>query len=77
MGTTRSFVSTGVFKPHDVEAMSLAYEEVCNALHINGDARLRETIAVRVIDLARRGELRPRVLSDAVLAEVNAGTGRE
>lgn len=63
----------GVFEPGDVEAMSLACEEVCHALHINGDARARETIAVRVIELARRGEHSPTVLRDRVLAEANAG----
>ena len=55
-----STVSAGVFDPNDVEAMSTAYEEVCNALHINGDAGARETIAVRVIELARRGDVAPR-----------------
>jgi len=53
--------------------MSLACEEVCNSLHINGDARARETIAARVIELARRGERCPTVLRDRVLAEANAG----
>ena len=67
-------VSAGVFYPDDVEAMSLAYEEICNALHINGAAGARETIAERVIELARRGERCPTVLRDRVLAEANAGT---
>ena len=74
MAASLSFLSAGVFEPDDLEAMSLAYEEVCNALHINGDARARQTIAVRVIELARRGEPRPTVLRDRVLAEANAGT---
>jgi hypothetical protein len=73
MGAILPFAA-GVFEPDDVEAMSHAYEEVCIALHINGDARARETIAVRVIELARRGERRPTVLRDRVLAEANAGT---
>jgi hypothetical protein len=58
----------GAFYPNEVEAMSRAHEEVCNALHINGDAKARETIAKRVIGLARRGERRPTVLRDRVLA---------
>jgi hypothetical protein len=66
--------SAGIFYPDDVEAMSLAYEEICHALHINRGAEARETIAVRVIELARRGELCPMVLRDRVLAEANAGT---
>jgi len=67
--------SAGAFEPNDVQAMSLAYEEICDALHINGDIKARETIAVRVIELARRGERCPTVLRDRVLAEANAGTG--
>ena len=73
MGGSLSYVSAGVFEPDDLKALSLAYEEVCNALHINGDAGARQTIAVRVIELARRGERRPTVLRDRVLAEANAG----
>ena len=73
MGATRPFGSAGAFEPNDIEAMSLAYEEVCNTLHINGDVRARETIAARVIELARRGERCPTVLRDRVLAEANAG----
>ena len=74
MGASLSFLSAGVFEPDDLEAMSLAYEGVCNALHINGDAAARQTIALRVIELARRGEPRPTVLRDRVLAEANAGS---
>ena len=74
MGAILPFVLAGAFQPNDIEAMSLACEEVCNALHINGDVRARETIAVRVIELARSGDLCPTVLRDRVLAEANAGT---
>ena len=69
MGAIVPSVSAGVFYPEDVEAMSLAYEEICQALHINGDAEAREAIAERVIQLAKRGELCPTVLRDRVLAE--------
>ena len=74
MGANLPFLAAGVFEPDDLEAMSLAHEEVCHALHINGDAGARQTIAVRVIELARRGEPCPTVLRDRVLAEANAGT---
>ena len=75
MGDSLPFVSAGAFEPNDIRAMSVAYEDVCKALHINGDARARETIAARVIELARRGERCPTVLRDRVLAEANGGTG--
>ena len=68
------FVSAGAFEPDDIEAMCLACEQVCDTLHINGDANARVTIAARVIELARRGERCPTVLRDRVLAEANAGT---
>ncbi|MET3337285.1 hypothetical protein ABIF61_005809 [Bradyrhizobium japonicum] len=76
MGVILPFVSAGAFEPNDIEAMSLACEEVCDYLHVNGDARARETIAARVIELAQRGERCPSVLPDQVLAEANAGPGR-
>jgi hypothetical protein len=75
MGAILPAVSAGAFEPNDIEALSLAYEEVCNALHINGDAGALETIAARVIELARLGERCPTVLRDRVLAEANGGTG--
>ena len=69
------YVLAGAFEPDDIEAMFAAYEGVCHALHINGDAGARETIAERVIELARRGERRPTELRNRVLAEASAGTG--
>lgn len=71
MGGILPFVFAGAFEPSDVEAMSLACEEICTALHINRDAGARETIAARVIELGRRGERCP---TDRVLAEENAKT---
>jgi hypothetical protein len=58
------------FGPEQTHAMSAAFDQVCHALKVGGDARAREAIAVRIIELARRGEhdperLRDRVLSDA------------
>jgi hypothetical protein len=75
MSAIRPFVSAGAFEPNDIEVMSLACEQVCNALHINGDAEARETIAARAIELARSGGNCPTLLRDRVLAEANAGTG--
>ncbi|MCW1996221.1 hypothetical protein ACVIWV_009200 [Bradyrhizobium diazoefficiens] len=63
MGVILPFVSAGAFEPNDIEAMSLACEEVCHYLHINGDARARETIAARVIELTQRGERCPTVFA--------------
>ena len=73
MGAILPFGSAGAFEPNDIQAMSLAYEDICDALHINGDIRARETIAVRVIELARRGECSPARLRDRVLHEAAMG----
>ncbi len=76
MGAILPLVSTGVFEPDDIQAMSLAYEDSCNTLHINGDARARETIAARVIEFGQRGERCPTVLRDRVIAWANGGAER-
>lgn len=60
------------FQPEEIDAMSRALEEACKALNINGDARHRETIAARIIDLARNGVLDAKALSERVLAESRA-----
>jgi hypothetical protein len=75
MGAVLPFYQSAAFEPNHIQAMSLAYEEVCTALHINGDIRARETIAARVIELARRGERCPTVLRDRVVAEASGSTG--
>jgi hypothetical protein len=74
MGAILPLGSAGAFEPNDIQAMSKAYEDICTALHINGDIGARETIAVRILELARRGEHRPTALRDRVLAEANNDT---
>ena len=60
------------FDPDEIDAMSRALEETCKALHINGEARDRESIAARIIDLARNGILDAKALSQRVIAETKA-----
>jgi hypothetical protein len=60
------------FQPDEIDAMSRALEETCKVLHINGQARDRETIAARIIDLARNGMMEPAALRDRVLSEMKA-----
>jgi len=62
------------FDPDALRAMSIALEEVCRTLQVDGDQRAREVMAVRIVELARRGERDPQRLSDRVLRE--AGTTR-
>ncbi len=60
-----------VFDPETIQTMSVALEEACRVLELTEDhGREREVIAVRIIELARRGErdaarLCARVLSEA------------
>jgi hypothetical protein len=61
-----------VFDPDVLRAMSAALEDVCRTLLVNGDQSARETVAVRIIELARRGERDPERLRDRVLREVGA-----
>jgi len=59
-----------VFEPDAIAAMSQAFDEACAALHVfAGDQWGRETIAMRVIDLASRGVIDPRALRDRVLLD--------
>jgi hypothetical protein len=51
--------------------MSLALADVCKELTLDGNANGKETIAVRIIELARRGERNPTKLRDRVLHEAN------
>ena len=60
------------FEPHEIDAMSRALEDACKALQIDGDARDRETIAARIIDLARNGVIDATALSERVIAEAKA-----
>jgi hypothetical protein len=57
------------FDPRDIRAMSMALDDVCKSLKLSSDQRARETVAVRIIELARRGERSPTKLRDRVLAE--------
>jgi len=58
------------FDPKDVSAMSLAFDEVCKALDLPADAAsAREVIAIRIIELAKRGGRSPTFLRDQVLRE--------
>ena len=66
----RAHLSGGTFEPEDIQAMSLAFEELCKALEIQtGATREREAVAVRIIELRRRGERSPTRLVERVLKE--------
>ena len=61
------------FDESETHAIAAAYDEICKSMNLptgaDGD---RETIAIRVIDLARAGALDPHVLRARVLREARA-----
>ncbi len=64
-----------VFEPEATRAMSTAFDDVCRALNIPPHEIVdRETIATRIIDLARGGEIDPVAIRDRVLREARART---
>ena len=81
MATILPFLNDGVFDPKDIQAMSMALDDVCKSLGLR-DGPEREVVAERIIGLARRGVrsptlLRDRVLHEAGLAErVDLGDGQ-
>lgn len=62
-----------MFEPDAVSAMSTAFDEICRSLQLpDGATRERETIAVRIIELARRGERDAKRLSERILREAGS-----
>ena len=75
IGTIVEFGREGAaFNPQDIRAMSMALDDVCKTLSIDRH-RDRKVIAIRIVELARRGERSPKKLRDRLLAEANGGTG--
>jgi hypothetical protein len=74
MGTIVPFLSETGFGPDEIKAMSLALDDVCQALKLDGHSRTREVVAIRILELARRGERSPIRLRDRILQEANGRT---
>jgi len=66
------FLQDDAFGPDALRAMSTALEEVCRMLKVDRDQDAREVMAVRIIELARRGECDPERLRSRVLREAGA-----
>lgn len=65
---------TSSFEPEMTDILSQAVDDTCDALHISSEnARDREVVAARIVDLARRtGVIDAAVLSDRVVRESRA-----
>jgi ribosomal protein S12 methylthiotransferase accessory factor YcaO len=72
MAAITPLLQGSAFDPDALRAMSIALEEVCQTLQVDGDQRAREVMAVRIVELARHGERDPKRLRDRVLREAGA-----
>jgi hypothetical protein len=71
--THPSMRKTAAFDESETQALAAAYDDICKSMNVPTDAEGdRETIAIRVIDLARAGALDPHVLRERVLREARA-----
>ena len=74
MGIIVEFRREGAaLNPDDIRVMSMALDDVCKTLSVDRH-RDRKVIAIRIIELARRGERSPTKLRDRLLAEANTET---
>jgi hypothetical protein len=69
-----NFQEGAAFDPDDIKAMSIALDDVCKALKLDGSDNAREVAAKRIIELAGSGERNPTRLRDTVLKEMEAPT---
>jgi len=77
MTAVEPLIAGGAFAPEETQAMSKAFDEVCEALQVATGARsVREAIALKIIAHARNGEHDPERLRDAVLKEIGLEDGQ-
>jgi hypothetical protein len=70
MGTILPFMrGDAVFGPQDIALMAMALDDVCKELNLAMGDAARELVALRIIELAARGERSPTRLRDRVLME--------
>ena len=62
-----------IFDDDTASTMGAAVDRICQRLNINGDARAREVITMRVVDLVRSGERDLEKLCERVVSEASAG----
>jgi hypothetical protein len=64
------------FEPEATGAMTEAFVKVCRELKLNGNAAVREAIAVRIIEVAQLGERDSGRIRERVLREVRPDAAR-
>jgi hypothetical protein len=74
--TGNKTTSEPAFPPEVIDAMSSAFDEVCERLAIPEAADApREIVALRIVELARKGERDPERLRDEALKSIGGLTG--
>jgi hypothetical protein len=74
--TQRNIPAEPAFPPEVIDAMSSAFDEVCERLAIPETADApREMVAFRIVELARKGERDPERLRDEALRTIGGLTG--
>jgi hypothetical protein len=67
----RRYVEEGAFDPELVKAMSAAFIEARKAIEVSNQSNIaHETIAAKIVELARSGETDPVVLREMALSEL-------
>jgi len=57
MGAIIPFLRGAAFEPQDIEAMSMALDDVCKTLKLDSDAKAKEMLATRIIELKPGGQI--------------------
>ena len=71
------FLEDRVFGPRDIEAMSTAFEGLCETLNLPDEAKgeRERLMAAKIIALARRGDCSAALLRGGMLREIAYGRG--
>jgi hypothetical protein len=73
MGNIVPFLRDHAFGPSEIQAMSLALDEVCTSLGVaDGDNEGRRIVAERIVALAQLGEYNAARLRDRVIHEASS-----
>jgi hypothetical protein len=75
MAIRSSLPDSAAFDPNDINVMSMALDDVSQVLKLDGNTKAKEILAMRIIELARRGERSPKKLRDLLLQKANGGSG--
>jgi hypothetical protein len=64
------FIKDGAFGPDVISVMATAFEDLCKTIEVSGRSDItKETIAAKIIELARGGEADPVVLRGMALSQ--------